>query len=184
MIIVLMLIFMLVCAVGAYVVYIFNKLTGYQIEVDNSWKQIDVQLKRRYDLIPNLVETVKGYMKYEQETLTKVMEARNRAVSAKTPQEIAKGEGEISGLLKQLFAVVENYPELKANENVLRLQEELTSTENRISFSRSHYNDVVANYNFIARMFPSNLVALMFNFTSREYFNVPAEETSVTKVKL
>ncbi|MEW6040691.1 MAG: LemA family protein [Elusimicrobiota bacterium] len=176
--------FICLLAVLFYVILTYNNLTRYRIEAENAWKQIDVQLKRRYDLIPNLVEVVKGYMKYEQETLTKVMEARNRAVSARTPGEAAKAEGEVSGLLRQLFAVIENYPDLKANENALRLQEELTSTENKISFSRSHYNDVVANYTFLTQKFPSNMVALAFNFPAKEYFEIAESDKEVPKVKL
>lgn len=161
----------------------FNKITALKVSADNAWKQIDVQLKRRYDLIPNLVETAKGYMKHEQDTLVKVMEARNKAVSSTSPKEIGKAEGEISGLLSRLFAVVENYPDLKANENMLRLQEELTSTENKISFSRSHYNNVVANYSFMKQAFPSNIVANMFNFPEKEYFEIAGAEREVPKVK-
>jgi len=173
----------IIIAIIAYIVIIYNKLTRYKIETDNSWKQIDVQLKRRYDLIPNLVESVKGYMKHEQDTLTKVMEARNRGVAANSPKEAAKAEGEISGLLHRLFAVVENYPDLKANENVLRLQEELTSTENRISYSRSHYNDVVANFSYLKQRFPSNIVASLFHFPDKEYFEIAEAEKAAPKVK-
>lgn len=168
---------------AAYAAVIYNKLTAYRIQSENAWKQIDVQLKRRYDLIPNLVETAKGYMKHEQGTLVKVMEARNRAVAASSPAAAAKAEGEISGLLRQLFAVVENYPDLKANQNMLMIQEELTSTENKISFSRSHYNDVVANYTFLQQKFPSNIVASAFHFPVKEYFEISEADKSVPQVK-
>ncbi|MBN1621983.1 MAG: LemA family protein [Endomicrobiales bacterium] len=174
---------LLVIAFVVFVILVYNKLTKYRIAAENSWKQIDVQLKRRYDLIPNLVETAKGYMKHEQDTLTKVMEARNRGIAAKTPAEAGKAEGEISGLLRQLFAVVENYPDLKANENMLRLQEELTSTENKISYSRAHYNDVVANYTYLKQQFPSNIVASFFNFPVKEYFEIRGAEREAPKVK-
>lgn len=162
----------------------YNKILAYKISSDNSWKQIDVQIKRRYDLIPNIVEIARGYLKYEQETLVKVMEARNKGISLTNPKDVAKAEGEISGLLRQLFAVVENYPDLKANENMMRLQEELTSTENKISFSRQHYNDVVANYNFIISRVPSNLVANMCNFKEKEYFNIEEKDKEVPKISI
>ncbi|MBN1385289.1 MAG: LemA family protein [Elusimicrobia bacterium] len=173
----------IVVGLGVYAIVVYNKLTGYRIQVENAWKQIDVQLKRRYDLIPNLVETAKGYMKHEQHTLVKVMEARNRGVAAASPGAVAKAEGEISGLLRQLFAVVENYPDLKANQNMLMIQEELMSTENKISFSRAHYNDVVANYTFLQQRFPSNMIASMFNFPKKEYFEASEGDKAVPQVK-
>ncbi len=162
----------------------YNRLVGYRVETENSWSQIDVQLKRRHDLIPNLVETVKGTMKFEQETLTKVMQARASAVGAGNMRDRVKAEGEISGLLGRLMAVWENYPDLKSNKNALALQEELTSTENRIAYSRGHYNDVVANYNTIIQQLPTNIIAGMFNFTSKEFFEVPEAEKEVPKVSL
>jgi len=145
---------------------IYNGLVRRRNQVKNSWAQIDVQLKRRYDLIPNLVETAKGYMKHERETLEAVTKARNIAqqLSSAGAGERAKAEGELSSVLSRLLAVVENYPDLKANQNFLALQEELASTENKISFSRQYYNDSVLRYNNQTQMFPSNIVANMFGF--------------------
>ncbi|HOU36674.1 MAG TPA: LemA family protein, partial [Candidatus Omnitrophota bacterium] len=141
----------------------------------NGWKQIDVQLKRRYDLIPNLVETVKGIMKFEQDTFTRVIEARNKAVSVQGIADKAVQENILSGALRQLFALVENYPQLKSNENVARLQEELVSTENRIGFARQFYNDIATKFNIAIQSFPSNLIAGMFNFKTAELFEVSDE---------
>ncbi|HDH96401.1 MAG TPA: LemA family protein [Proteobacteria bacterium] len=166
------------------VIAIYNSLVRLRVRVKNAWSQIDVQLKRRHDLIPNLVEAVKGYMKYEQDTLTKVMEARAKAISASTVSEIAKAEGELSGLLSRLFALVENYPELKANQNVLALQEELTTTENQIAFARQHYNDSVMRYNTKIQVFPSNIIASMFGFKPSDFFEVPEAEKEAPKVDL
>ena len=174
----------LIFIAALYVAVVYNKLIQYRIDADNSWKQIGVQLKRRYDLIPNLVETVKAYLKHENETLVKVIEARNKAVIAKTPGEVSKAEGLMIPLLKELSMVIEKYPELKANENIKQLFEEITSTENKISFSRSHYNDVVANYNFFKEKFPSNVVAGWFKFPAREYFEIEQADKSVRQVKL
>ncbi len=163
----------------------YNGLVGLRNQVKNAWAQIDVQLKRRHDLIPNLVETVKGYMKHERGTLEAVTNARNLAqagVSAQ-PAERAKLEGELSGALSRLLAVVENYPDLKANQNFLALQEQLTSTENKISFSRQYYNDAVLRYNNKTQMFPSNIVAGMTGFKAGEFFEVTAgEEREAPKV--
>lgn len=167
-----------------YVIGIYNALIRLRVQVENAWSQIDVQLKRRHDLIPNLVEAVKGYMKYEQETLTKVIEARAKAVSASAVPDIAKAEGELTGALKSLFALFERYPDLKANQNVLSLQEELTTTENQIAFSRQHYNDSVMFYNTKIQVFPSNIIANMFGFTKKEFFDIPEEEKAVPKVDL
>ncbi|MBE7559757.1 LemA family protein [bacterium] len=166
-----------------YVIAVYNKLVGYRVEVDNSWSQIDVQLKRRSDLIPNLVETVKGYMQHERGTLEAVVAARARATGATNLPERMKAEGEISGLLGRLLAVWENYPDLKANQNAMQLQEELTSTENRISYSRGHYNDVTANYNTLVQRFPSNIVAGMTGFSVRPYFQIAEAEKAVPQVK-
>ncbi len=171
---------------GIIIAAIYNSLVGRRNQVDNSWSQIDVQLKRRYDLIPNLVEAVKDYMSYEQETLAKVTEARASAMSAgqQGPQAQARAENMLSDTLKSLFAVVENYPDLKANQNVMSLQEELTATENKISFARQFYNDSVLTYNNKTQMFPSNIIAGMFNFTPRQFFDAPEGETAVPKVDL
>ncbi len=164
---------------------IYNGLIGTRNQTKNAWAQIDVQLKRRHDLIPNLVETVKGYMQHERATLEAVTNARNLAqagVSA-SPAARAKLEGELSGVLARLLAVVERYPDLKANQNFLALQEELTSTENKISFARQYYNDSVLRYNNQIQMFPSNMVANMTGFKAGEFFEVKAaEEREAPKV--
>jgi len=166
-------------------VFIFNGLVRLRNQVKNAWAQIDVQLKRRHDLIPNLVETVKGYKDFERATLEAVTKARTTAQQA-IGQGVgaqAKAEGELSGALTRLLAVVERYPDLKANQNFLALQEQLTSTENKISFSRQFYNDSVLNYNNKTQMFPSNLVAAMTGFKQGEFFEVEkAEEREVPKV--
>ncbi len=164
---------------------IYNSLVRRRNQVKNSWAQIDVQLKRRYDLIPNLVETAKGYMKHERETLEAVTNARNLAqqMSSAGAGERAKAEGELSSVLSRLLAVVENYPDLKANQNFLALQEELASTENKISFSRQFYNDSVLRYNNQTEMFPSNIVASMTGFKASEFFEVTlAAEREAPKV--
>jgi LemA protein len=164
---------------------IYNGLVRRRNQVKNSWAQIDVQLKRRYDLIPNLVETAKGYMKHERETLEAVTKARNLAQQASSAGagERAKAEGELSSVLSRLLAVVENYPDLKANQNFLALQEELASTENKISFSRQYYNDSVLRYNNQTQMFPSNIVASMTGFKASEFFEVTlAAEREAPKV--
>ncbi|MBI2830830.1 MAG: LemA family protein [Chloroflexi bacterium] len=155
----------------------YNSLVGLRNQVKNAWAQIDVQLKRRYDLIPNLVETVRGYMKHERETLEAVTKARNVAAGASSAGvgERSKLEGELSGALARLLVVVERYPDLKANQNFLALQEELTSTENKISFSRQFYNDSVLRYNNKTQMFPSNMMASMFGFKQGEFFEVKLE---------
>ncbi len=167
-----------------YVIAIYNSLIRLRVQVENAWSQIDVQLKRRHDLIPNLVEAVKGYMKYEQETLTKVIEARAKAVSASSIPDKAKAEGELTGMLKSLFALFENYPDLKANQNVLALQEELTTTENQIAFTRQHYNDSVMFYNTKIQIFPANIIANMFGFTRKDFFEIPEGKKEVPKVDL
>ena len=151
---------------------VYNSLVRLRNQLENAWAQIDVQLKRRYDLIPNLVETVKGYAKHERETLEKVIQARNIAMAAKSVGERAEAEGMLTGTLKTLFAVAEAYPDLKANQNFLALQEELTSTENKISFARQFYNDSVMQYNTRIQTFPTNVVAGMFGFGRREFFEV------------
>ncbi|UCH42296.1 MAG: LemA family protein [Dehalococcoidales bacterium] len=163
----------------------YNGLVGFRNQVKNAWAQIDVQLKRRYDLIPNLVETVRGYMSHERETLEAVTNARNLAqqISSAGAGERGKAEGELSSALSRLLAVAENYPDLKANQNFLALQEELTSTENKISFSRQYYNDSVLRYNNKTQQFPSNVIAGMFRFQPDEFFEVAAaEEREAPKV--
>jgi LemA protein len=163
----------------------YNSLVRLRNQVRNAWSQIDVQLKRRHDLIPNLVETVKGYTTHERETLESVTNARNLAQGAvgKGVGAQSKAEGELSGALSRLLAVVENYPDLKANQNYLALQEELTSTENKISFSRQFYNDSVLGYNNKTQMFPSNVVATITGFKASEFFEIEAAaEREVPKV--
>lgn len=163
-------------------VLIYNGLVSLRNRVRNAWSQIDVQLKRRYDLIPNLVETCKGYMKYEKEVLENVTRARSQAIEITgNLQEKAKAENYLSQTLRSLFAVAENYPELKANQNMLALQEELTSTENRIGFARQHYNDEVMRLNTTVEKFPQNIIAGMFGFKKEEFFEVetPEERKSV-----
>lgn len=154
-------------AVGKY-----NSLITLRNQVTNGWKQIDVQLKRRHDLIPNLVNTVRGYMQFEQETLEKVITARNAAATATGVGNIAVKEGELSTALSRLFALTENYPTLKANENVKQLQEELASTENKISFARQFYNDIATKFNISQQVFPGNLIAGLFGFQASELFEV------------
>lgn len=157
-------------------ILIYNRLVAKRVRVDNAWRQIDVQLKRRHDLIPNLVESTKGYMQYERSTLEKVMEARSRAISARGPEEVGRAEGELTRFLRQLFALVENYPELKANESVARLMEELTHTENNIAFARQFYNDMVMDYNTSIQVFPNSIIASLFNFQPKPFFRMEVEE--------
>lgn len=150
----------------------YNTFIQLRNQVKNSWSQIDVQLKRRHDLIPNLVEAVKGYAKHENTTFENVTKARSQAVGAGSVAEKSKAEGELSGAIGRLMLVVESYPELKANQNFIGLQEELSSTENKISFSRQNYNDQVLFYNNKIQMFPSNIIAGMFNFIKEEFFQM------------
>jgi LemA protein len=168
-----------------WAIAVYNRLIGLKNQVENGWKQIDVQLKRRHDLIPNLVETVRGVMEFERDTLAAVMEARSRAVAAGTPAAAGRAEGELTQALGRLFAVAENYPQLKANENVKMLQEELTATENKVGFARQFYNDVATKFNIARETFPSNVVAGAFNFNRAELFEItePAER-AVPKVDL
>ena len=175
---------LLAAAVIAWFVAAYNKLVRLKNQVKNAWHQIEVQLKRRYDLIPNLVEVVKDYMSYEQETLTKVIEARGAALSARGAAAQAKAENVLTESLKSLFAVVENYPELKANQNVASLQEELSGTENKISFARQFYNDSVMTYNNKIQSIPSNFIASVFNFPAADYFQAGEESRAVPKADL
>jgi LemA protein len=173
----------LVVVVLLWVAGAYNGLIRLRNQVENAWAQIDVQLKRRYDLIPNLVETVKGYAKHERETFERVTQARNMAMNAKGVAERAQAENVLTGALKSLFAVAEAYPELKANQNFLALQEELTSTENKIAFSRQFYNDSTMSYNTQTETFPTNFIANTFGFTRREFFEAKAEtERAAPKV--
>ena len=173
----LFLIIALVVILVGFIVYLFNKLVRYRNRVDNAWHQIDVQLNRRADLIPNLVETVKGYASHERETFEKVTEARAALVKAGTVGESAQAEGMLGQALKSLFAVAEAYPELKANQNFLALQEELAGTENKISYARQFYNDSVMSYDIARQRFPANLIASSFGFKEeREYFEPETPE--------
>lgn len=163
----------LVALVAAFaVIGIYNRLVTLRNRIDNAWSQIDVQLRRRYDLIPNLVETVKGYAAHERETLEQVIAARSAAMSAQTVKEHSDAENMLTGALKSLFALAEAYPDLKANQNFLMLQEELAGTESKIAYARQFYNDSVMTYNTAIQMFPSNLVASIFGFREREYFEI------------
>ncbi|HXH59729.1 MAG TPA: LemA family protein [Fimbriimonadaceae bacterium] len=155
-----------------WLVLTYNGLVSLRRQTMNAWSQIDVQLKRRYDLIPNLVETVKGYMKYEQETLDKVISARNRAVSATSVKDKAAAETAVAGALSGFFALAEAYPELKANQNMQELQEELRSTENKISYARQYYNDIVTSYNTRLEMFPSSIIATASGFQPKDLFEL------------
>ena len=166
-----------------FVIGIYNALIRLRNQVDNSWSQIDVQLKRRHDLIPNLVETAKGYMQHERGTFEAITQARSQAMGAKTVAEASKAEGTLGEALSKFMLVVENYPDLKANQNFLAVQEELTSTENKISFARQSYNDQVLFFNNKIQMFPSNIVASTFNFAKRDFFELEsAAEREVPKV--
>ena len=170
----------------AWIVYYYNKLIRDRNRVDNAWHQIDVQLKRRYDLIPNLVETVKGYAAHEKEVFEKVTQARAMGISAQTVGEQAQAENAITQALKTLFAVAENYPDLKANQNFLMLQEELSGTESKIAFARQFYNDSVMTYDTNRQRFPANIVAGIFSntFKPREYFEIEvAAERETPKVQ-
>jgi LemA protein len=159
-----------------FVIGIYNRLVTLRNRCDNSWAQVDVQLRRRYDLIPNLVETVKGYAKHEREVFQKVTEARSQAINAGTVKDQGVAENMLSGALKSLFAVVENYPDLKANQNFLMLQEELAGTEGKIAYARQFYNDNVMQFNLKQQVFPSNIIASMFNFKEKEYFEIEESE--------
>ena len=158
------------------IISIYNGLVTSRMKVKNAWSQIDVQLQRRFDLIPNLVETVKGYMQHEKDTLEKVTQLRNAWANASTVAEKAELDNQLSGTLKTIMAVSENYPDLKANQNFSELQEELRNTENKISYSRQFYNDSVTMYNTKLEVFPSNIVASIFSFKPEELFKAESEE--------
>jgi len=177
---------LLVLIVGGIVaaVVTYNGLVSLRNRVQSAWKQIDVQLKRRHDLIPNLVETVKGAMQYERDTLDRVMEARARALGAAGVRESAAAENALSQSLGRLLAVMENYPALKANENVLRLQEEVTTSENQLAFARQFYNDTVLEFNTRQEVFPSSVVATFFGFKPAEYFAAADDERATPHVDL
>ncbi|HEY3141324.1 MAG TPA: LemA family protein [Acidimicrobiales bacterium] len=165
----------LVVLVAGYVMFTYNGLVSLRNRIENAWAQIDVQLKRRYDLIPNLVETVKGYASHEKDTLDRVIQARNAGMGASGPQEQAQAENVLTGALKSVFALSEAYPDLKANQNFIQLQEELTGTEGRIAYARQFYNDTVYRYNTKIQSFPANMLANSFKFSEREYFRADDE---------
>ncbi len=170
--------------IALWVFGMYNGLVRLRNQVKNAWAQIDVQLKRRHDLIPNLVETAKGYMKHERETLEEITKARNLAVQAGSVAEQGKAESRLNSALSRFLMVVENYPDLKANQNFLALQEELTSTENKVSFARQFYNDQVMRFNTRIESVPTNIIAYMFGFKPAEFFEIEApEEREVPKVK-
>lgn len=160
----------------------YNKLVKSRMQTKEAWSQIDVQLKRRNDLLPNLIESVKGYSKYESSTLEKVTELRRQVATASSPAEAMKASDALSRQISGIFALAENYPELKASGTFAQLQEELTNTENKISYSRQLYNSVVSNYNVKLETFPSNLVAAIFGFKAADFFQTPEEDKSVPKV--
>ena len=170
-IILIIVVLLVVAIIGMY-----NGLVSSRIKVDNAWSQIDVQLQRRFDLIPNFVETVKGYMTHESETFEKIAQLRTSWANAGSVSEKAELDNQLSSSLKTIMAVSENYPELKANENFRDLSEELRNTENKIAFSRQFYNDTVTMYNQKLQVFPSNIIANMFNFTSRDLFKAESDE--------
>lgn len=173
----------IIAVIVVYVIAMYNALIRLKNRVNEAWSDIDVQLKRRYDLIPNLVETVKGYAAHEQGTLDKVIQARNAAMSAGSAEEKAKAENALSQTLKSIFALAEAYPNLKANENFLELQRELTDTEDKIQAARRFYNGNVRDFNIRIEVFPTNLIAKQLGFTAREFFAADEAEKEAVKVK-
>ncbi len=173
----------LLFVLAGYVISVYNKLVHARNKVENQFSQVEIQLKRRADLIPNLVETVKGYAKHEEGTFTAVVEARNKAVNAGTVNEKIEANNELTGALNKLFALAESYPELKANENFLALQADLKDTEDKITYARQFYNDSAMGFNNLVQMFPSNVVASIFGFKKFEYFKAEEKEKEVPKVE-
>ena len=178
----LIVVLVLLIVIGGYLALTYNRLVGLRNRVETAWSQIDVQLKRRHDLIPNLVETVRGYASHERETLEAVIEARQQAIAAPDVQQQAQAENMLTGMLRQLFALSEAYPDLKANENFASLQDELTQTEEQIAFARRYYNERVLNYDNSIEMFPSNIVAGMFGFEEKPYFEAETESREPVQV--
>ncbi|KXT84784.1 LemA family protein [Streptococcus panodentis] len=172
----------IIVVLAIFVVSVYNGLVKSRMQTQEAWSQIDVQLKRRNDLLPNLIETVKGYGKYEQATLEKVTELRSQVAQASSPAEAMQASDALSRQISGIFAVAESYPDLKANSNYLKLQEELTNTENKIAYSRQLYNSVTSNYNVKLETFPSNIVAGMFSFKAADFLQTPEEEKAVPKV--
>lgn len=173
-------------AVGLVLLYLwslYNGLVSLKTQIDEAWSQIDVQLKRRADLIPNLVETVKGYAKHEKTVFSEVTKARSAMMGAKTPEKMAAASDMLSGALGRLLAVAENYPQLKANENFTQLQKELSDTEDKVAYSRQYYNSTVMDYNVRIRVFPNNLIAAQLGFGQKEFFGATDEERKAVKVK-
>ncbi len=173
----------IILVIVAWFILTYNNFVNLRNRVKNAWAQINVQLKRRYDLIPNLVETVKGYAKHEKEIFENIAELRAKAMGATSIKDIGESNNQITGTLKTLFAIAENYPELKANEEFLKLQEELTNTENKIAFSRQFFNDIVMNYNAAQQKIPANLIAGMMNLKPEEYYPVDEAEKGPVKVQ-
>ncbi len=173
----------IIVLVAIIVISMYNRLVVLRNRIENAWSQIDVQLKRRADLIPNLVETVKGYAAHEKEVFLKVTEARSALMNAKGVKEQGEANNMLTGALKTLFAVAENYPELKANQNFMMLQEELSGTESKIAYARQFYNDTVLKYDNLREKFPSNIVASTFGFKEREYFAVEEAAREPVDVK-
>ena len=176
-------VFAIVVVIALAVIALYNRLIVLRNRVDNAWAQIDVQLKRRYDLIPNIVETVKGYASHEKGTFEAVIEARSAAMNASGVAAQGEAENMLTGALKSLFALAEAYPDLKANQNFMQLQEELTGTEGKIAYARQFYNDSVMSFNTAIQSFPANLLAGMFGFLAREYFEVEAAAAEAPKVQ-
>src|SRR3989338_8338954 len=179
------LLWILLIIVAVFVLYFilaYNRLVSYKHRINNAWSQIDVQLKRRYDLIPNLINTVKGYVKHEKETLKELTDARTRLMSGSMADK-AKASNQVTDALKTLFAVAENYPNLQASENFKMLQEELAGTESKIAYARQFYNDNVMSFNNKIQQFPSNIIANMLKFGEREFFKSPEEEKKAVKVE-
>jgi LemA protein len=169
---ILVLLLIIIAVVVLIVIGMYNRLVTFRNRCDNAWSQVDVQLRRRYDLIPNLVETVKGYAKHESGVFERVTQARAAAVNAQTVKDQGQAENVLTGALKSLFAVAENYPDLKANQNFLMLQEELAGTEGKVAYARQFYNDNVMKFNMSQQVFPSSVIANMFNFKQRDYFQI------------
>lgn len=172
----------LIILVILYLIFVYNTLIRKRNKVKNAWSQIEVQLKRRFDLIPNLIETVKGYAAHEKELFQRVAEVRAKFISAQSPEESIESNGEMNRLLGRLFAVAENYPELKANENFIQLQQEIARTEDKISFSRQFYNDVVMDYNNTIQGFPTNIITRLFGFKEAVFFSIEESEAENIRV--
>ena len=182
LILIIVIVIVLIIIIGT-VIHMYNNLVGLRNRVKNSYAQIDVQLKRRNDLIPNLVETVKGYASHEKGVLEEVTKARTGVMNATTVEETSAADNQLTGALKTLFAVAENYPDLKANSNFQQLQTELSDTEDKIAYARQFYNDIVLKYNNACQQFPSSIMARMFGFNEESYFEAPEGETAVPKVE-